>query len=49
MLLKSVLESSNCSFCETVVDFGSATLASFRVAITGVRMPRTHFFVAGEC
>ena len=47
VLLKSVLESSKCSFCETVVEFGSAMLTSFRVAVTGLRMPRTHFFVAG--
>ena len=47
VLLKSVLESSKCSFCETVVEFGSDMLTSFRVAVTGLRMPRTHFFVAG--
>ena len=47
VLLKSVLESSKCSFCETVVEFGSAMLTSFRVAVTGLRMPRTHFFEAG--
>ena len=47
VLLKSVLESSKCSFCETVVEFGSAMLTSFRVAVTRLRMPRTHFFVAG--
>ena len=47
VLLKSLLESSKCSFCETVVEFGSAMLTSFRVAVTGLRMPRTHFFVAG--
>ena len=34
-LLESVLESSKCPFCET--------LTSFRVAVTGLRMPRTHF------
>ena len=44
VLLKSVLESSKGSFCETVVEFGSAMLTSFRVAVTGLRMPRTHFF-----
>ena len=47
VLLKSVLESSKCSFCEIVVEFGSAMLISFRVAVTGLRMPRSHFFVAG--
>ena len=47
VLLKSVLERSKCSFCETVVEFGSAMSTSFRVAVTGLRMPRTHFFVAG--
>ena len=47
VLLKSVLESSKCSLCETVVEFGSAMLTSFRVAVTGLRMPRIHFFVAG--
>ena len=47
VLLKSVLEGSKCPFCETVVEFGSAMLTSFHVAVTGLRMPRTHFFVAG--
>ena len=36
-----------CLFRGTVVEFGSAMLTSFRVAVTGLRMPRTHFFVAG--
>ena len=44
---KSVLETSKLSFRGTVVEFGSAMLTSFRVAVTGLRMPRTHFFVAG--
>ena len=43
VLLKSVLESSKCSFRGTVVGFGSAMLTSFRVAVTGLRVPRTHF------
>ena len=47
VLLKSVLASSKCSFYETVIEFGSAMLTSFRVAVTGLRMPRTHFFAAG--
>ena len=38
---------SKCSFRETVVEFDSAMLTSFRVAVTGLRMPRTYFFVAG--
>ena len=46
VLLKSVLESLKCSFCGTVVEFGSAML-TFRVAVTGLRKPGTHFFVAG--
>ena len=45
VLLKSVLETSKCSFRGTVVKCGLAMLTSFRVA--GLRMPRTHFFVAG--
>ena len=32
VLLKSVFESSKCSFCGTVVEFGSAMLTPFRVA-----------------
>ena len=47
VLLKSVLESSKCSFRGIVVAFGSAMLTSFRVAVTGLRMPRALFFVAG--
>ena len=46
-LLKSVSICSKRSFRETVVEFDSAMSTSFRVAVTGLRMPRSHFFVAG--
>ena len=44
VLLNSVLICSKRSFHETVVEFDSAMLTSFRVAVTGLRMPRIHFF-----
>ena len=47
VILKSLLESWKRLFCETVVDFGSATLQSFREAVAGLRMPRIHVLAAG--